>query len=115
MMTAVFGTPIAVFIGLTVVIMGGAGYLTGRAFAATWRPVWKVLPPCLALGAADRFLTFALFDGELLSAAGYMVDTVVILAACLIAFRLTRVGKMVSQYPWCYERVGLWRYRERTG
>lgn len=113
-MGLVFGTPVAVFIGLTVVVMGGAGYLTGRALAATWRPVWKVLPPCLALGAADRFLTFALFGGELLSASGYVADTLVILAAGLIAFRLTRARKMVMQYPWLYETRGPFSWRGRA-
>ncbi len=112
-MPAIVGTPFAVFIWLTVVIMGGAGYLTGQAFAASWRPAWRVLLACLLLGAVDRFLNFALFGGDLLSVAGYVADTAVIATAGLIAYRLTLVAKMVSQYPWLYERAGLWRYRER--
>jgi hypothetical protein len=32
-----------------------------------------------------------------------------------LAFRLTRVRRMVSQYPWIYERDGLLGWRERSG
>ena len=106
------GTTTAVFLWLTVVLMGGAGFLTGRAIAATWRPVWKVLPVCLLLGGADRFLAFSLFGAGLLSPAGYAIDTAAITLFSLIAHRLTRVERMVTQYPWIYERAGPWRYRE---
>ena len=111
-METVTGVSTTAFIGLTVVLMGGTGYLTGQAFAATWRPLWKVLPACLLLGAADRFLAFALFGGPLLSPLGYVVDSAVIVAAGVAAWRLTRVERMVTQYPWIFERAGLWRYRE---
>ncbi len=106
------GTTTTVFLWLTIGLMGGTGYLTGRAFAATWRPAWKVLPACLLLGGADRFLGFALFGAELLSPAGYAIDTAAITLFGLIAHRLTRVERMVRQYPWIYERAGPWRYRE---
>ena len=111
-MEAFTETTTVVFLALTVVLMGGTGSLTGRAFAATWRPAWKVLPACLLLGGADRFLAFSLFGAELLSPTGYTIDTVVITLSCLIAYRLTRVKRMVTQYPWIYERAGPWRYRE---
>ena len=70
-MPAVVGTPFAVFIGLTVVIMGGAGYLTGQAYAASWRPAWRVLPPFLlaegAVGDAAQVV-----DG--LALTGYFLE-----------------------------------------
>ncbi len=109
------GTSLPVFALLTVVLMGGAGLMTGQALGAAWRPVWLLLLYCLLLGGADRFLTFALFQGELLSLTGYLADTAVITAIALIAFRLTRARRMVSQYPWIYERVGPLSYRARVG
>jgi hypothetical protein len=112
-MEALLGTTLPVFIGLTVILVGGAAVLTGQAVAATWRPAWQVVLSCIGLGLADRFLVYALFDGELLSLTGFLIDTAVLTVIGLVAYRLTRVKKMVSQYPWKYERGGLWNYRER--
>ena len=109
------GTTLPVFIGLTVIVMGGTGVLTGQALARNWRPMWQAAAYCLLLGLVDRFLTYALFDGVLLSLAGYIVDTAIILCAALAAYRVTRVSKMVTQYPWLYERTGWFRWRERGG
>lgn len=111
-MDDILGTSLPVFLILTVIIMGGAAYLTGQAVAATWRPYWQVLLYAVLLGLTDRFLTYALFEGELLSLSGFVVDTAVLSAISLFAFRVTRVGKMVSQYPWLYARDGLMSYRE---
>ena len=111
-MESVLGTSPGVFLALTVIIMGGAGYMTGHALAVTWRPLWQVCLYCLLLGAADRFLTFALFQGPLLSLTGYIIDSAVITAIALLAYRLTRVRRMVSQYPWLYARSGPFSWRE---
>ncbi len=104
-----------VFIGLTVVIIGGAGFLTGHALARGWRPAWQVVLYSALLGLADRFLNYALFDGVLLSLSGYLIGTAVICGLGLLAYRLTRVGTMVAQYPWLYERAGLFAWREKDG
>jgi hypothetical protein len=114
-MESVLGTSFPVFLVLTVIIMGGAAYMTGQAVASTWRPYWQVLLYALLLGLTDRFLTFGLFEGELLSLSGFVVDTAVITAISLFAFRVTRVAKMVSQYPWLYRRDGLLNYQEIAG
>jgi len=111
----ILGARLSVFIGLTVFIMGGAAYLAGQAVAATWRPPWQAVAYAVLLGFANRFLTWGLFEGDGLSVSGYVVDTAVLIAIALIAFRITRVAKIVSQYPWLYERAGLMRYRERSG
>ena len=114
-MEAALGTTFPVFIGLTVIILGFASYLTGQALANTWRPLWQVFLYAFLLGFADRFLTFALFDGELLSLSGFAIDTLVLTGISLLSYRLTRVHRMVTQYPWIYERAGLfgWRDKER--
>ena len=96
-------------------LMWFATYMTGQGLANTWRPVWQVAMYGVLLGLADRFLVFALFDGVLLSLGGFVLDTVVILAICMLAYRLTQVQRMVTQYPWIYERAGLFAWREREG
>lgn len=114
-MQETLGTTWPVFIGVTLILIGGAGYMTGQALAGRWRPVWQVLPYAMLLGFADRFLVYALFDGELLSVTGYVVDTVLIGLISFASYRKTRARKMVTQYPWLYERRGLFGWRERSG
>ncbi|MDO8606374.1 MAG: hypothetical protein Q7R40_07565 [Phaeospirillum sp.] len=99
-------TSIGVLIGLTIVLFGGCAFMTGQALASTWRPGWSVLPYGLMLGAADRFLGFALFQGEPLSLSGWALDSVILIAIALGAFRLTRARRMATQYPWLYQRTG---------
>ena len=55
------------FLLVTVIMGGGAAFLAGRAIASTWRPWWHVAFYMLLLGAAVRFIHFALFEGTLLS------------------------------------------------
>lgn len=104
-----------VFLLMTVAIFGGAAYMTGQAVSATWRPAWQVVGYSLLLACADRFLIFGLFQGELLSLVGFAIDAAVLVATGLLAFRLTRARKMVSQYPWLYESAGPFGWRRRSG
>jgi hypothetical protein len=113
-MEALLGTTPAVFFTVTVVVMGFAAFMTGQALAGTWKPMWQAVFYALLLGFGDRFLTFSLFDGELLSVSGYLIDCAVLIAISLLAYRLTQARKMASQYPWIYERVGLLGWREKT-
>ena len=114
-MEDLLGSGIPVFCGITLVLMGVATYSTGQALADTWRPLWQIIPYGLLLGAADRFLTWALFMGPLFSLTAYVFDTAILLVICLLAYRLTRARKMVNQYPWIYERSGLFGWREKGG
>ena len=56
---------------------------------------------------------FALFEGELLSLGGFIVDSAVLIVIGLLSYRLTLTRKMVTQYPWIYERAGLFGWREK--
>ena len=88
--------------------VGGAAILTGRAVADSWKPAWQVVLACLGLALADRFLIYALFEGELWSPLGLSDRHFLVLIGDrprLLA--VTRVRKMVRQYPWLYERTGL--------
>ncbi|WP_119458310.1 DUF6867 family protein [Rhodospirillaceae bacterium SYSU D60014] len=113
-MDAVLGASLPVFIGLTVVLFGGAAFMMGQAVAGTWRPAWQVVTYGALLALADRFLVFALFGGELLSLTGYLVHAAVLVGIGLLAYRFMRAHKMVSQYPWLYERAGLFGWREKA-
>lgn len=106
------GASPGVFIGLTVILFGGAAFMTGQAVGATWRPAWQVVPYAVLLAAADRFLSTALFGGRLFSLPAFLIATLVLVAIAFAAWRVTFVRKMVSQYPWLYRRTGLFSYRE---
>ncbi len=105
---------LGVFLGLTVVIGGGAAWLAGRALALKWRPVWQLVIYMLLLAAAVRFLHYALFQEPLLSLKSYIADAVVLEVAALLGFRITRVRQMVRQYHWLYEPAGPLFWRERS-
>jgi hypothetical protein len=114
-MQSLLGTSFGVFIGLTVIIIGGAAIMTGRALADGWKSPLQVVFACFGLTLADRFLIYALFGGELLHLSGFLIDFAVLTAMALTAHRLTVVHKMVAQYPWRYERASLLTYREKAG
>jgi len=97
------------------VLGGGAACLAGRAIAATWRPLWHVVGYMVLLGAAVRFVHFALFNAPLLSPWGYAADTIIAIGVGCLTWRITRTGQMVTQYGWLYERTGPVTWRERVG
>lgn len=103
-----------VFLLITVFLGGGAAWLTGRAIASTWRPWWHVAGYMLVLGAAARFLHFALFDGTLLSPQYYSIDAAVCMALGFLGFRATRTGQMATQYRWINTRSGAFTWRRRV-
>jgi hypothetical protein len=111
------------FLIVTVLMGGAAAWLTGRAVARAWRPVWTLGVYGLLLAAALRFLHFALFGGAFFSlssaqrnleALQFMgVDFCLLGAAALIGWRATRTTQMTTQYRWLYERTSpvSWRMR----
>ena len=98
---------------VTGIIGGGAAVLAGRAIASTWRPYWYVIAYMLLLGAGVRFLHFALFSAHMLAPESYLTDTIYLIAAASISFRLTRTNQMTRQYPWAYERTSPFSWREK--
>jgi hypothetical protein len=101
------------FLGLTVVLGGIAAWLTGRAVALAWSPVWLAVIYSLPLAAAVRFLHYALFDGRLLNLPYFSVDFAVIVLIALIAYRFTRTRQMALQYGWLYQRTTPLTWRRR--
>ncbi len=114
-LSTMFGTTPGVFLGLTLVFMGGCAFMAGQALASTWRSAWQALPYGLLLGSVDRFLVYGLFGGKLLSLPGYLLDTGLLVGIALLAYRFTRTGQMVNQYPWLYRRTGLLNWAKRNG
>lgn len=114
-MSAILGTGVAIFFWLTLVVMGFAAFMTGQALANTWRPAWQAVVYAALLGVADRFLSYALFKGHLLSLAAYALDTATLTVIALFAYRVTKARKMVSQYPWLYDRAGLFAWKAKSG
>jgi hypothetical protein len=106
---------LGIFILVSVLMGGGAAYLTGRAIARTWRPLWHVALYMLVLGGAVRFMHFALFGGTLMAPHYYLVDTAICLAFGWLGFRATRAGQMATQYGWLYRRAGRLRRPVRDG
>lgn len=110
-MTGLVPESLGVFIGVTGMLFGGAAFLMGQAIGETWRPWWQNLPYGILLTAGCRFLTYALFGANLLSVSGYLASLAVLLAVALLAWRLALARRMVSQYPWLYERDGPFGWR----
>ena len=110
---SVMGTELGVTIGITLIFMGGCAFMTGQGLASTWRPLWQAIPYALLLGCGDRFVVYALFQGDLFLLTGYLVDTVWLYAVLLFSFRVTRARQMATQYPWLYQRAGLMGWRNR--
>ncbi len=111
-LAALLGATPTVFLGLTVVLVGGAAMLAGRAIGDNWKPAWQVVAAAFGLALADRFLVYALFGGDLLSVWGLLVHFLVIAAMGLVAWRVARVSRFVNQYPWRYQRRSPFAYAE---
>ena len=99
---------------ITVVLGGGCAWMTGRAIAATWRPLWHVGASMMLFAGAVRFLHFALFEGGLLAPLAYAVDLLFLTAVALLAYRHTRARQMTRQYYWLYEAHGPFGWKRRA-
>jgi hypothetical protein len=103
-----------VFLLVTVILGGGAAWLSGRAIALTWRQPWQVFAYSLMLGATVRFFHFSLFGGTLVSPHYYLVDSAVCMAFGFLAFRAARAAQMVTQYRWINRPDGPLRWRRNS-
>lgn len=113
-MEQILGTSVGDFIFVSLILGGGAALLTGQSQAQGWAPARKLIPLVILLAGATRFLHFALFGGTLLSPTGFIIDLVWTGFCAVVAYQATRAAKMVRQYPWLYERAGLFGWRERS-
>ena len=94
------------FVRVTVILGGGAAWLTGRATARTWSPWWQLVFYVALLTIALRFIHFSLFEGTFFlpprdfpTALYYAgVDFVVLMIAAIIGRKVTRSRQMARQY-----------------
>jgi len=103
------------FIGITLVLFGGFAFMMGQAIGETWKPAWFNVPYSFLLGAANHFIDCALFGGDWGSLAHYLLNVAVAIVISLLSFRITQARKMVTQYPWIYERNGLLGWKAKPG
>ena len=88
------------FLLVTVVMGNLAAYATGSAIAATWRPRWQLFVYGVLIAVAVRFIHFALFEEPFLAPRSFLVDLVVLIAAVVAGFKVTRRRQMLEQYDW---------------
>ena len=114
-MGVIWENSLAAFLIVTLFVGGGAAFMTGRAIAKNWKPLWLLVIYTLLLTCADRFLHFALYEGTLLTLHFFLVDFLVLMALSALGFRLTRTRQMVTQYRWLYEQVTPLSWRKKPG
>ena len=102
------------FLLVTVVMGGLAAYATGSAIAATWRPRWQLAVYAVLVAAAARFIHFALFEEPFLAPRSFVVDLIVLTAAAVAGFRITRRRQMAEQYDWLTPAAGSTVRRSET-
>jgi len=106
--------PLVDVVLMSVVIGGACAALTGRAMARAWHSRLYAALAMVPLGAAIRFLHYALYDGTLLSWPAYIADTVFLIVVALFAWQATRARQMVRQYYWLYVPRGPLGWRPRS-
>jgi len=110
-MDLTLGNSYAVFGGLTIACMCSAAALLGITFAREWRPARHLLPFGIALGLIDRAVAHALFQADLFSPGGFVIDTYCIILTGVLAYRFTLAAQLQRQYPWIYRRFLLFGWR----
>lgn len=101
------------FVFITMLLGGGAAWMTGRSAALDWRGYPALVFFLLLLALGVRFIHHALFDGNMFSLHYYIIDALVVLIVGSIGFRFTRTNQMVRQYHWLYERATPLSWRQR--
>ncbi len=102
------------FLFITLVLGGWAAWMTGKACAETWRGYPMLAVYILLLGVGVRFIHHALFDGTMITAQFYLVDTIILTAVAFLGYRYTRTNQMVTQYDWLYEKVSPLSWKARS-
>jgi hypothetical protein len=103
------------FLFITVVLAGGAAYLTGREAARAWEGDARLVVYMVLLAAATRFIHYALFNGTLLSVHYYIVDFLLLTAIAFLGKRVTRAGQMATQYSFEYTQRNMISWDRKAG
>jgi len=113
------------FIIITLLLGGGAAWMTGSAVAQSWQPVSKAILYMLLLAAAVRFLQYALAGGTPPAALAdarapqlltyFLTDFAILITIATLSHRIARASQMVAQYPWLYRRTSPISWKRKTG
>jgi len=101
------------FILVTVLMGGAAAWRTGRVMAKSWKPPGLLAFYMVMLGAAVRFIHFALFEGTLFSLHFYLVDTAILGVVAALGFRFQRTESMTRQYRFAYRQTSPFSWARR--
>lgn len=104
------------------VVFGCFALMTGQAVARTWRPWTHCIGYGVLLTLGARMCEFVLFIGRAQTLDDYifsnlvfmLLSTVYLVILCIVAHRVTQARMMVTQYPWVYERAGLFSWRTKA-
>ena len=104
------------------VLFGWFSLMAGQALARTWRPWWQCIGYGLLLSVGARLVEYTLFIGRMQNLGAYVADnagfaivsTIYIILVAGAAYRMSLVRMMVTQYPWLYERSGLFSWRSKA-
>lgn len=107
----ILGSSYTVFLGFTLICMCSPAAFLGITFAREWRPARHLLPFGIALGLIDRAAAYALFQADIFSPGGFVIDTYCILLTGVLAYRFTLAAQLERQYPWMYRRFLLFGWR----
>jgi hypothetical protein len=114
MVESLLGSSLPAFIFVTVLLLGFGALMTGRACANTWKPYWQVLAYSVPLAAFGRFLKWSLLSADGLSVSGFLIDLFVTALIGIVSYRIFLARNMVRQYPWLYQRDGVFSWRDRA-
>jgi hypothetical protein len=121
-MGAIWEVSFGTFLLVTVILGGGAAWITGRAMALTWGSWWQLGVYIALLAAAVRFIHFSLFGGSFFLPLAtfqtalhyYFVDLAVLVVLAALGRQTTRARQMSSQYGFLYRRAGPLGWRRHS-
>ena len=104
------------------VVYGWFALMTGQALARTWRSWHQCVGYGLLLSVGARLTEYVLFIGRAQNLDAYIVEnlgfmtvaSIYVVGVALAAHRVWLVRMMVTQYPWLYERAGLFAWRSKA-
>ena len=124
---APFYFDVGALIAFTIGLFGFLSFMTGMSVARAWQSIGTVVAYSVLLGFGERFMTQAIVferfymvvdifwsaeDGLKLAFDVYVfVSFAICLTFSATAFYAMRATLMVRQYPWIYERSGVFGWR----
>lgn len=125
----VFYFDVGTLIVVSIALFGFLGFMTGAQAARGWKSIGLVVLYCAFLSVGERFMAHTIVwdrfymildifwtdEGVSFAFDAYiLVSFAICTLFALVAYYATRASLMVRQYPWLYERTGLFSWRGRS-